>query len=135
MPNEQVLVKPLSSDEILEIIINKLRQAKEKNCLLARHLAYSTFRFKAHVEINFQTTGILTEATLDAGGQEGSVDAEIPEDSVVLDFEEEEKPPNQLRQENDMPVTVARKAPGGKMVEEKVHYTDPKFVRKAGKKK
>jgi hypothetical protein len=124
---DQVLNTPLSGAEIQEVIVNRIREALRRDQRLLPYMAFAAFSFKANIAI---VLGGTNNATLGQGidtsvvGQAGPEIDPNAEDSdvTVVHAEQSEATPNQVRIDNDLPVTVLSKDHAGRPVERKVKY-------------
>ena len=132
--NEQTLNKPLSGEELIEIMVRQIKLKLQSNCFLAKHVAYPAFSFTAVIQVNFQNTGTRIQGTsAQISGSEGKMDPEAESETEIEEVSGQYDAPNIARRENDIPIPVITRTPQGGIEEKRIKYTDPKFAEKAKK--
>jgi hypothetical protein len=127
---ERTLPKALSGAEITEAVIAKLRASMRNDCRLQPHMAYGSFSVKVRVDLKFQDPNGHgdTQTAHEAVVEEGELEPDaFP---LTVEFEDEPKPPNQVRMETGLGIPTLVTSPGGKVEEKKVTYRDPEFAAK-----
>lgn len=124
---ENVVNAPLSGEEIQQVIVNKVREALKRNQRLLPYLAFASFSFKAEIVIllgGVQNSELVQPVIHSISGSQGAtVDPDAEGSDVVTEHvEQQEAPPNQVRIDNDLPVTVLAKDHMGRQIEKKVKY-------------
>ena len=104
MPTEVSIAKPLSGTESLDACLTSLRAALAKDDRFSSHMAYTGFR----AVIDFKFYPVMTfvpdiERTVEVVEGEGEPEKEP---TVVETLEIPVRPPNQVREEADMPQPV-----------------------------
>jgi hypothetical protein len=105
MPSEVSIAKALSGSECLESLIHSLRETLGRDDRFSSHMAYSGF--KAEIRVKF-TPVMSFIPEVDRTIHAFSGDQPDPEESPILDvtYAMEPKPPNQVREEADLPQPV-----------------------------
>jgi hypothetical protein len=104
MPSEVSIAKPLSGTESLDACLNSLRIALSKDDRFSSHMAYTGFR----AVIDFKFYPVMTfvpdvERVVEVTEGEGEPETEP---TVTETVEIPVRPPNQVREEADMPQPV-----------------------------
>ena len=125
---EQVLNKPLSGEEIRQMIVNQVVKMLAGDIRLAGHHAFPacSFNVKIHLELAHSQ---LSPVDREISGGVGTMPAPQPDWPVtpVMDETVPEMPPNEARVENDLPVPVLTKDDKCRPVEKKVKYSRDKL--------
>lgn len=128
MPVDRTIPKPLSGEEIVEAIVTKIRAQLNRDCYLAKHIAYGSFSFQADIRVQFQRTGTsIKETNAVVHGMGGDL-TEAEMESVDLKVEDVEKPPNQVRVETGQGVPALVAKPTGGVQERKIKYANKPAV-------
>lgn len=127
---EKTLDKPLSGDEIIEAIIHDIRSTMQRDCRIAKHMAYGYFSAKAHIEITLNDHG--------SGETHSKHDVEVSDGKPAPDetdpitdevnIEIEPAPPNEVRQRTKQGVPVLSQE-DGRLVERRVKYREPRTAK------
>jgi hypothetical protein len=131
---EVVLNKPLSGQEVRDIILSKLKRALDGDTRLADYVAFPAFRYRLDLAI------LLAGAVHDDVQltQESGKGPEFTDDgqgvgAVTLHQGQHEMPPNEARVEADLGVPVLGHDEKGRPVEKTVKYGKEQIRRAQGK--
>lgn len=102
---EQVINLPLSGEEIVIAVCDRLAQSLRRDCRLQTTKAYETFRAEVSVKIFANDIGSYSEIEADVTVG-ASADEVADVDGVEGGFAMEEKPPNEVRVESGQGVPV-----------------------------
>lgn len=107
MPNDRVLTLPLSSDEIIEIILQRIDRALRRDCFLAQAMTYNGFSFSFEGKLKFNDMMMGRETNVWDNVIEGVVNVSDPvkEDNVTESYESGDSP-NRARVEHDLGIPV-----------------------------
>ena len=123
MSPERVLANPLSGLEIVEAIVDKMRQRLLKDCHLSPNLAYDFFL--ADVIFSIQAHDIGRQ--VDVVAEEVITEASCPEDASLeaadAEFHIDAEAPNVVRVESGQPVPVLTKDSDGQPSIKGVRYS------------
>ena len=122
MPAEKVLPLPLSGSEIVEAVLDKLRQALVKDCYLSPNTAYDWFEARVTVHVKANDIGrrpeVKAEVTVGAGAEGSAGRGQDHEVELVI----EPAAPNEIRQETGQPLPVLATTADGHREIKKVQY-------------
>jgi hypothetical protein len=122
---EVSLVKQLSGTEALESMLAELRKRLSRNCRFDAHMAYAGYR--AEISVKFYPAASFippAEQEIEVDQvQEGAVLSQTATADVTVEIPV--RPPNQVREEADMPTPVLSQDANGNPVE--------KWVKKPGR--
>jgi hypothetical protein len=129
--NERTLNRPLDGEEVIEVVLNDIRRAMNRDCTLQKHLSYPAVSYKAVIVLQYQTTGKMqgTQVTAEKSVA-GKFDKELPVEEKGTEVNGEAKPANQARLEAHLPIPAVTVDPTGKQVETRISYRDASFTRK-----
>lgn len=125
--NERTVNRPLDGEEIIEAILAKIRESLRRDCTLAKHLSYPAFKFKAFINIEYQSTGRLTATGVHSAKE--IIGPFIEEETVeqeTVEAGDDMKPPNQARLEAGLPIPAVATDERGRMQEKKIKYAGVK---------
>ena len=130
---EQVLNSPLSGDEVVRIILNRIERSLRGDTRLAAYLAFPSFQFRADIAIVL-TGAIVPEVAAHVTGGKGEVadDPNVPASVVTHHVEQAPMPPNEARVEADLGVPVLTRDARGREVQREVKYTREQVKRAKG---
>lgn len=122
---EQVIPKPLSGEEIRQIILGKLAAALNGDTRLADYVAFPSFRYRLDLHIILETK--VEEMSKIDVQHEGGRGPETVGDTanvqaVFVHQEQQEMPPNEARVEAGLGVPVQTHDEKGRPVEKLVKY-------------
>lgn len=105
MPNERVLNLPLTSDEIIEVMLQRIEKRMRADCFLHQATTYNAFSYDFTLNIKFkdmmQGKGTLVWDRF----TEGEVPADAKAETVEEKFDSGDSP-NTVRQDHDMEIPV-----------------------------
>jgi len=129
-----VMNKPLSGQEVRDIILNKLKAALDGDTRLADYIAFPAFRYRLDLAILLQ--GAIhpdIQVTQDSGRGPVIPDDDQNVNAVTLHQEQHEMPPNEARVDADLGVPVLGHDEKGRPVEKTVKYAKEQVRRAQGK--
>ncbi len=122
MSPERVLANPLSGEEIIEAIAEKVKAALRRDCYLTPNLAYDYY--VADVRISLTAHDVGREAKVEVAVHDTQGD---PEDAALeasdASFHVDAKAPNVVRVESGQPVPVLTKGTDGRPEVKGVRYS------------
>ena len=120
--SEQTIAQPLSGEEIVNAVLDKVKHVLQRNCDLNPVLAYESFEADIHVEIRMKDSGRQVTATLDTRVVS---DEPLAEDAYLREAEAHigEAPPNQVRLDSDQPIPTSFTDAEGKQTVKAVRYS------------
>lgn len=120
---EQTQNNPLNGGEVIEAIVDKLREKLRRDCYLNPNSSYEWFTAKLTIELDLQDAGVHVPVKAAIEMEQGiAKDGEIGHVEAELEIEAE--PPNKVRVDTGQPVPVLTKDPEtGKLVEKGVRYS------------
>lgn len=115
---EETAGLPLSGEELVKLIQDKVGDTLRKDCFLKQHFAYP--EFGGSVEVKLWLGGAIVKREVNATVSLGPK----PEDAEEREgtFEIENGPPDELRIESGQDVPVVTKDDNGRTVVKPVHY-------------
>jgi hypothetical protein len=128
---ERVLANPLSGKEIIEAVVDKVRQALQRDCYLTPNLAYDFYEADVKVSLTAHDVGRAAKvevAVHDTQGENEDAALEASDASFHVDAEA----PNVVRVESGQPVPVLTKDPDGRPAVRGIKYSK-KQLEKAAK--
>lgn len=122
---EKVLNKPLSGEEIRQMIVNQVVKMLAGDIRLAGHHAFPacSFNVKIHLELAHSQLSPVEREVSDVIGDSTGLDIDRDDKEATVP----EMSPNEARVENDLPVPVLTKDEKGRPVEKKVKYSRDKL--------
>lgn len=128
MSNEVSVAEPLSGTEIVEAIVNKVREQLRRDCYLSPNSAYEYFF--GEIKISIRAIDVGREADVD---KTVSVElGKVPEDPKDPRIEEDHSqqdidraPPNVVRRESGQSVPVQTEDGAGRPEIKRVKYARP----------
>jgi hypothetical protein len=125
--SERVLANPLSGQEVIEAIIDKIRISLRRDCFLSPNLAYDYFSAKIRIELSCHDVGRKAEVTQEIVETQGEVNLE---DEALNEsdhsFEINPAPPNEVRVETGQDVPVLSRGTDGKPEIKGIKYSRKK---------
>jgi len=122
---ERSLSLPLSGDEIIESLLEKLRVAMKRDCFLSPNAAYEWFKAEVTVKVEMSDVGRLPEAKFQVTAEEG----EKKDGKPILSkthFEVPQAPPNEVRMDAGLPIpTLTTEQTSGKTEIKGIKYRQP----------
>lgn len=120
MPNERVLSLPLSSDEIIEILLQRFEKRLQADCFLHQANTYNGFAYSFELKLTFKDMMLGRETLVWDKHEEAkqpvdedvqaAVDAqnvhEGQKQNVSLDYFDSGDSPNRVRMDHDLPLPV-----------------------------
>jgi hypothetical protein len=103
--SEQTIAAPLSAEEIINDVCDKVKQSLLRDCHLNPALAYESYSGKIAIKLRLKDCRRLPE--IEARVEFGA--GEISEDSALeaADLKIYDRPPNQVRADSGQPVPTA----------------------------
>jgi hypothetical protein len=114
--SETTLAAPLSGDEVIEAIVDKVRRMLQDDCYLSPMMAYESFNAKIELKVQALDVGrvvVVEQAT------EVKSENVIDEDAALTQAESYifDRPPNEVRQEAGLGIpTLVEDAEGRKEI-------------------
>lgn len=135
MPEETTLALPLSGEEIIESVLDRIRRVLMRDCYLNPNNGYESFAGSISIKLKMRDMGRMPEVATEIqvklgeefpeGGDQFSVEAEGSEEIP-------EMPPNEVRVESEQGVPTLVDEGDGKRVIKRVKYA--RKTKKAGRK-
>lgn len=123
---EQTFNEALHGNEVVEAILDRLRNKLRMDCYLNPNMAYDYFTAEISIKLTLHDMGmdVKTEADVQAThGEEPHDDAYVREVTDVLDIDPQ--PPNVVREQTGQPVPVLSRNAQGKTEIRRVQYSRP----------
>jgi hypothetical protein len=108
MPESKVLNLPLSTDEIISIILQRIEARMRQNCFFSHAATYAGFSYSFDMNIKFQDMMQNRDTLVWDKHDEGKViggSAESPVEAITEKFDSGDSP-NRVRQDHDMELPV-----------------------------
>lgn len=119
---ERVLNDPLSGEEIIQAICDRVSDSLRKDCYLSPNMAYDYFTAVVKIEVRAHDVGrdveIKTADVVTAGVENEDMHLEASDADFVI----EAAPPNEVRVESGQPVPVLTKDAEGEPTIKKIKY-------------
>ena len=121
---EQVLNKPLSGEEIRQMIVKQVEKMLAGDSRLAAHFAFPacSFSVKVHIDLAHSQLSPVDRETSGVMNENPNTHNYPRIESVDEEISVPELPPNEARVEHDIPVPVLAKDDKGRTVEKRVKY-------------
>ena len=119
--SERTIAEPLSGDEVLEVICDKIRMALRKDCNLNPALAYEAFSGEISISLRLKDSGRAPEvkASVSVRSEEPVLeDTFLEQTEIAL----QEMPPNVVRQQAGLPLPTLVEDQNGRREVRKVRY-------------
>lgn len=124
MSPERVLANPLSGEEIVRAVGDKVMNALRRDCYLTPNLAYDWYEADVKISVRAHDVGRLAEVVKEVHDEQGQ--APEGEDSALdvadAEFHVDAAPPNEVRVETGQDVPVLTKNADGKPEVKGVRY-------------
>lgn len=123
---EEVVVRPLTGEEVQEAVIHKIRQSMARSCNLLGTNGYTSFRCRVTISLSLSDYGreVLDNHQVDVAESTG-IEPEGPLRQEEAEVIMEPKPPNQVLIESDQKVDL-QTTEDGKRVIRQVRYSPRK---------
>jgi hypothetical protein len=113
--SERVLADPLSGEEILTAVAEKIKSRLRRDCYLTPNMAYQSFRCKIKIELVAVDCGEERPVNVEESVSLNPDDAALDQaDKELAEFEIEPAPPNDVRVETEQPVPILTKDVDGR---------------------
>lgn len=113
--SEQTLALPLSGEEVIEAVVEKVRGLLRQDCFLSPVTAYEAVSGEIRVKLKMRDVGRIPEVEVVVPVRVGSVDPDNAAiDAVEATLYIEEQSPNQVRVEAGIDVPALVESEGGK---------------------
>lgn len=106
MPQEKVLNLPLSSDEIIEIILQRIDARLRSNCFLAQAMTYNGFTFSFEGKLKFNDMMLGRETTVWDAVNEGETPKIDAETNSISESYDSGNSPNRARVDHDIDLPI-----------------------------
>ncbi len=119
---EKTLAKPLSGTEVIEAVVDKLRDKMRRDCYLNPNSAYDWFAADITIKLDMHDTGSkvsVEHAALVTEGVKPVDDTMFVSENLQI----EPAAPNTVRMETGQPIPTETKDAHGRRVERGVTYT------------
>lgn len=127
---ERVLPNPLSGEEVVRAILDKVGNSLRRDCFLSPNLSYDYFTCEVKLSVRCHDVGRTAEVNVAetvAGGEiEESEDAAL--EAADAEFQIEAAPPNEVRVDTGQEVPVLTKRADGKPEVRQVRYSKKKLA-------
>jgi len=119
---ERVLANPLSGEEIIEAIAEKVKAALRRDCYLTPNLAYDYYTADVKISLTAHDVGRAAQVNVAVHDTQGD-----PEDAALeasdASFHVDAEAPNAVRVESGQPVPVLTRDPDGRPAVKGVRYS------------
>lgn len=123
---EKVLNNPLTGEEIVLALADRIAQSLRRDCFLNPHTAYEFYEAKIHIEVKMNDAGLSEREVKQTILATEGVEPEDGVDGVVGDLIVVPKPPNEERVTTGQPVPVLTRDEYGKTVTKHIQYARTK---------
>ena len=122
--SEMTIAQPLSGEEIIESLLDKLRQKLRQDCFLSPMMAYESYEADITIKIKSVDCGRIPESTAEIHEQSENPVDEKSENFALdqMDIHLAAAPPNQVRQETGLPIPTLVEGADGKRDIRNVKY-------------
>jgi hypothetical protein len=123
---ERVLAEPLSGEEVILAIADRISTVLRRDCFLSKNLAYDSFDCDVKISLRLHDVGRSPEVSLDQNISAEVEGANIEDqflDQAETEFKIEKAPPNEVRVETGQEVPVLTKDSEGNPTIKKVKYS------------
>jgi hypothetical protein len=128
--SEITIAQPLSGEEVVEAILDRIRVSLYKDCYLNRVSAYESFTADIHIALKAKDCGRIAEVVQDvAVASENPVDEDAA--LVEADLRLYDQPPNEVRQETGQGIPTLITEHDGQQVIKKIKYSRRPVTEKA----
>lgn len=124
---ERVIAAPLSGEEIVEAVLDRVRKQLLTDCNLNPVFAYEAFEGRIRIDLRMTDCGRIPEIEIDETVKVGAaIDPNDPDAALGLsDQEFGKEPPNTVRQTSGQPVPVLVEDSQGRKEIKKIQYAKP----------
>lgn len=126
---ERVLANPLSGSEIIEAIVDKIRQRLQKDCYLSPNLAYDYFTADVRISLTAHDVGRAAIVEVEQQVTEGPRPEDAALDAADAEFHINAEAPNVVRVESGQPVPVLTKDSDGHPEIKGVRYSKKQLAK------
>jgi hypothetical protein len=122
--SEITIAQPLSGEEIIDSVLDKIRQKLRQDCYLSPMLAYESYEADITVKIKSVDCGRIAEVETHVQESSEHPVNERSENFALdeMDLHLESRPPNQVRQEAGLPIPTLVEGADGKRTIKDVKY-------------
>ncbi len=122
--SELTLAQPLSGEEIITSLVEKVRDKLRQDCYLSGTTAYESFEADILIKVRMVDCGRIPEVAVEVHEQSETAINENDENFALneMDVHLSSAPPNQVRQEAGLPIPTLVEGADGKRTIKDVKY-------------
>jgi hypothetical protein len=106
MPQERVLNLPLASDEIIEIILQRIEQRLRSGCYLSQAMTYNGFSFSFEGKLKFNDMMMGRDTAIWDVMQHGEKPEPAAETHAITEAYDSGNSPNKARVDHDLGLPI-----------------------------
>jgi hypothetical protein len=118
--SERTLADPLSGEEIIQAVLDKIEQSLRRDCYLHPSSAYDFFSAKVTLSISAFDIGTEFKVEQTVVSEKGEAKEEASEAEVEIEIPQ--MAPNEVREQSGLPIPTLTKDESGKPVIRGVKY-------------
>ncbi len=128
---ERVLANPLSGQEIIEAIADKIKRSLERDCYLSGNLAYDYYLADVKISLTAHDVGRAAKVEVQVHDEQGARPEDAALDAAEAEFSVDQEAPNVVRVESGQPVPVLTKDKEGRQEIRGIRYSKKQLEKAA----
>jgi hypothetical protein len=121
--SEMTVAMPLSGEEVIDAVLDRLRQKLQRDCFLSRNMAYESFDGSFMIELRLKDNGRVAEVQTTVNVSHG--ESAKNQKPIVVAGKFNEMAPNDVRQHANLPIPTVVDTQEGKREMKSVKYARP----------
>jgi len=121
--SEMTVALPLSGEEVIDAVLDRLRQKLQRDCFLSRNMAYESFDGSFMIELRLKDNGRIAEVQTTVNVSQG--ESAKNQKPIVVAGKFHDQAPNEVRQHAGLPVPAVVDTQEGKREMKSIRYARP----------